>query len=111
MKEIVTGLASCQYLLVSPINYTLTNFAAHCDAFSYDAVNRYLRGGRITPRLIWDTVKEQIIPAAEGYLIFDDTVLDKRCSLLFYRAIGISIKLVRFNTIRISHSERIYQGR
>jgi hypothetical protein len=80
MKETVTRLAYCQYLLVSQINYTLTNFADHCDAFSHDAVNRYLRGERITPRLIWDNVKEQIMPVAEGYLIFDDTVLDKSYS-------------------------------
>jgi hypothetical protein len=80
MKETVTRLAYCQYLLVSQINYTLTNFADHCDAFSHDAVNRYLRGERITPRLIWDNVRGQIVPSAGAYLIFDDTVLDKSYS-------------------------------
>jgi len=31
----------CQYLLVSQINYTLTNFAEHSEKFSHDALNRY----------------------------------------------------------------------
>jgi len=77
MKEVVTRLAYCQYLLVSQINYTLTNFADHYDAFSHDAINRYLRGERMTPRLIWDNVRGQIMPTLGGYLLFDDTVLDK----------------------------------
>ena len=80
MKEPVTRLAYCQYLLVSQINYTLTNFADHCDSFSHDAINRYLRGERITPRLIWDNVRGQLVPTPQGYLLFDDTVLDKEYS-------------------------------
>jgi hypothetical protein len=77
MKDTVTRLAYCQYLLVSQINYTLTNFADHCHAFSHDAINRYLRGERITPRLLWDNVRGDIVPATGGYLLVDDTVLDK----------------------------------
>jgi hypothetical protein len=60
-----------------PDQLTLTNFADHSENFSHDAINRYLRGERITPRLIWDNVQGQLQPVAEGYLIFDDTVLDK----------------------------------
>jgi len=30
-KEKVTRLDYCQYLLVSQTNYTLTNFAEHCE--------------------------------------------------------------------------------
>jgi len=41
MKAPVTRLDYCQYLLVSQINSTLTNFAAHCEQFSHDAINRY----------------------------------------------------------------------
>jgi len=77
MKESMTRLAYCQYLLVSQINYTLTNFADHCEAFSRDAINRYLRGERITPRLVWDNVRGDLVPTAAGYVLFDDTVLDK----------------------------------
>ena len=49
-----TRLDYCQYLLVSQINYTITNYADHA--------------------------RPQIQPSAHGYLIFDDTVLDKNFS-------------------------------
>ena len=77
MKEPVTRLDYCQYLLVSQINYTLTHFADHCEQFSHDAINRYLCGDRITPRLVWDNVRAQVVPTPQGYVVFDDTVLDK----------------------------------
>ncbi len=80
MKTQVTRLDYCQYLLVSQINYTLTNFANHCEQFSHDAINRYLRGEKITPRLIWDNVRAQVVVSARGYVVFDDTVLDKNSS-------------------------------
>ena len=80
MKPSVTRLDYCQYLLVSQINYTLTNFADHCESFSHDEINRYLRAEKLTPRLIWDNVRTQVVPTANGYLVFDDTVLDKNYS-------------------------------
>lgn len=76
----MTRLGYCQYLLVSQINYTLTHFADHCEAFSHDKINRYLRGEQMTGRLVWDNVKSDIVFSALGYLLFDDTVLDKRYS-------------------------------
>ncbi len=80
MSDKVSRLDYCQYLLVSQINYTLTNFADHSERLSHDAVNRYLRGERITPRLVWDNVRTQVVVTERGYLIFDDTVLDKNYS-------------------------------
>jgi hypothetical protein len=80
MKEAVTRLDYCQYLLVSQINFTLTNFADHCEQFSHDAINRYLGGERITPRLVWENVRTQVAPTPRGYVVFDDTVLDKNFS-------------------------------
>ena len=80
MKPSVTRLDYCQYLLVSQINYTLTNFADHCELFSHDEINRYLRAEKLTPRLIWDNVRAQVVPTANGYLVFDETVLDKNYS-------------------------------
>jgi hypothetical protein len=80
MKEPVTRLDYCQYLLVSQINYTLTHFADHCKKFSHDALNRYLRGERIPPRLVWENVRGQVVPTSRGYVLFDDTVLDKNYS-------------------------------
>ena len=74
MKTHVTRLDYCQYLLVSQINYTLTNFANHCEQFSHDAINRYLRSEKITPCLIWDNVRAQVVVSERGYVVFDDTV-------------------------------------
>ena len=78
MKDAVTRLDYCQYLLVSQIHYTLTNYADHSERFSHDQINRYLAGEKITPRLVWDNVATQIVPTNKGYVVFDDTVLDKR---------------------------------
>lgn len=80
MKEPVTRLDYCQYLLVTQINYRLTNFAAHTERFSHAAINRYRRGARITPRLVWDHVGGHVMPTPQGYIVFDDTVLDKNYS-------------------------------
>ena len=69
MKTPVTRLAYCQYLLVSQINYTLTNFADHCEEFSHDAINRHLRGDRVTPRTLWEAVAADVVATAQGYLL------------------------------------------
>ena len=66
MKTSVTRLDYCQYLLVTQINYTLTNFADHTEPFSHDRINRYLRGDRITPRLVWDQVRAHVVPTPQG---------------------------------------------
>ncbi len=73
-----TKLNYCQYLLSSQINYTLTNLADHVEAISHDRINRYLRREKLTPRLLWENVKPLIQVNEKTYVIFDDTVLDKR---------------------------------
>ncbi|MBD2416031.1 transposase [Nostoc calcicola FACHB-389] len=75
-----TKLDYCQYLLSSQINYTMTNLAEHLETISHDAINYYLKREKLTPRLLWDNVKEVIDPDTNGYIIFDDSVLDKRYS-------------------------------
>jgi hypothetical protein len=73
-----TKLDYCQYLLSSQINYTLTNMADHLKHWSHDTINRYLKGEKLTPRLLWEQVEPSVEFDEEAYLIFDDTVLDKR---------------------------------
>lgn len=69
----------CQYLLSSQINYTLTNLADHLQKWSHDTINRYLKGEKLTPRLLFEQVQPLLEPDPEAYLIFElDTVLDKR---------------------------------
>jgi hypothetical protein len=75
-----TKLNYCQYLLSSQINYTITNLAEHLEQISHDAINYYLKREKLTPRLVWENVKEIVEPDANGYIIFDDSVLDKRYS-------------------------------
>lgn len=73
-----TKLNYCQYLLSSQINYTLTNLAEHLEQISHDRINRYLKNEKLTPRLLWDNVKDVIEINGQAYLVFDDTVIDKR---------------------------------
>lgn len=76
----VTRLDYCQFLLSSQTNYTLTYFAEHTDQFSHDAVNRYLRGDKLTARVVWENVRDQVVVSNAAYLVFDDTVIDKNSS-------------------------------
>lgn len=78
--ERVRRLDYCQYLLVSQINYTLTNYADHTEKFSHDMVNRYLAADAIRPRLVWENIHSQVVPSPYGFLVFDDTVIDKNFS-------------------------------
>jgi hypothetical protein len=78
--ERVTRLTYCQYLLVSQTNYTLTNYADHTEKFSHDMANRYLAEDEVRPRLVWENIKDQVIRSAYGFLVFDDTVIDKNFS-------------------------------
>jgi hypothetical protein len=82
-----TKLDYCQYLLSSQINYTLTNMADHLQKWSHDTINRYLKGEKLTPRLLFEQVQPLLEPDPEAYLIFDDTVLEK--------SFGPSIELTR----------------
>ena len=77
----ITRLDYCQYLLVSQNNYTLTHYAEHHpEEISHDRINRYLRDDKLTPKLVWEKVKQDIVPDNEGILIFDDSILDKNHS-------------------------------
>jgi hypothetical protein len=66
-----TRIDYCQYLLVSQINYTLTNFADHMEEMSHDAINRYLRNDRLTGGILWQNVREQVVLPEQGYVVSD----------------------------------------
>jgi DDE superfamily endonuclease len=80
MSGLVNRNDYCQFLLVSQTNYTLTYFAKHSQRFSHDAPTRYLKRDRIQPNQIWQQSKQEIVISPNGYLIFDDSVLDKNHS-------------------------------
>lgn len=75
-----TRIDYCHYLLVSQMNFTLTNMAEHHERFSHDAMNRYLRGDKLTARMIWESVRGQVVMSKLGYVVFDDSILDKNYS-------------------------------
>ena len=73
-------LAYCQYLLSSQVNYTLTNYSEHVETVTHDAMNKYLSEKHIPPRMIWDQICSKITFSDRGYILFDDTVLNKEYS-------------------------------
>lgn len=80
MGQKVTRVDYCQFLISSQINYTLTHFADHRTGFSHDVINRYLAREKMTPKLLWEHVNGEIVLSEKGYVVFDDTVLDKNHS-------------------------------
>ena len=70
----------CQFLIGSQINYTQTYLADHSESYSHDSMNRFLRLDKLTPRILWANVREDVVESEHGYLLFDDVVLDKRHS-------------------------------
>lgn len=75
-----TALDYCQFLLSSPFNYTQTYFADHVAGLSHDRINRLLQRIEVQPEDLWKSVLETLVLSPNGYLVFDDTVLDKRHS-------------------------------
>jgi len=68
----------CQFLTVSQKNYSLTYFAEHAQQYSHDVINRFLQKDKYTPSMLWEHVKADIVFSEDGYIVFDDTVLEKR---------------------------------
>lgn len=66
-----------EYLLTSPYNYTNTHMADHSENLSHDSINRFLKREELSLELLYSRVYASIIYSESGYIIFDDTVLDK----------------------------------
>ena len=64
-----TKLDYCEYLLSSQINYTITNLAEHLENISHDKINYYLKKEKLTPRLLWDNVKDVIMTDDNVYIL------------------------------------------
>lgn len=70
----------CQFLLVSQVNYTQTYFADHSEQLSHDRINRFMRNTKLTPRELREAVRKELVLSEKGYIIFDDTVINKKHS-------------------------------
>jgi hypothetical protein len=70
-----------EYLISTPINYTCTNLADHLDGnISHDAINDYLRREKHSARTLWEVAEPLINNSDDPYLIFDDSVQNKKYS-------------------------------
>jgi len=76
----VTAQLYGQFLLSSQVNYTGTYLAEHLADLQHDNVQYFLKASRFTPRQLWQQVRAEFVGSARGYVLFDDTVLDKRHS-------------------------------
>ncbi len=70
----------CHYMMNTALNYTGTYLSEHYEDLSHDSVTRFLRSGKLKPSMIWEQVKKELILSEQGYIIVDDTVLDKSYS-------------------------------
>lgn len=66
-----------QHLLSRQTNYTCTNLAEHVEGLEHNSVYRYLKGEKLGSALVWEKMQTVYEPSPPGYLMFDDTVLEK----------------------------------
>jgi len=76
----VTSQLYGQFLLNSQINYTCTYLADHIVGLNHNSIYRYLKNEKLSPKLIWESVKDKIVYSVNGKIIFDDCVLPKKHS-------------------------------
>jgi hypothetical protein len=69
-----------QFLLSTQTNYTCTYLSEHFPDLDENSIYRYLRSENLTPRLVWEKASSVIEYTPNGYLMFDDTVIDKNTS-------------------------------
>jgi len=72
-----------EYLIATSVNYTCTNLAEHLEgeaAQSHDAICDFLSREKLTPRGLWSVVAGLVQDGPESFLVFDDSVQDKRYS-------------------------------
>ena len=76
----VTAQLYGQFLVSSHVNYTGTYLAEQLNGLTHDNVRYFLKISHFTPRQLWQQVRPQVVLSARGYVLFDDTVLDKHHS-------------------------------
>lgn len=74
----VTAQMYGQFLVNTPVNVTGTFFANTVGgAFSHDQVSRFLADSKLTPRIVRDKALSEIPLSPHGFILFDDSVIDK----------------------------------
>lgn len=85
IKKKVTKELYCQFLIAAQTNYTATDFSSHVEDTAHDAITRFLKRTKLTPKTLWEYT-EVFIDKKIGYVICDDTVLDH----IYSKKIGLS---------------------
>lgn len=73
----LTHIDYSQFLFVSQTNFTQTYFADHKESVSHDKINRMMRTLKLRPVELREAVRDEVIHSPNGYIIFDDTVIEK----------------------------------
>jgi hypothetical protein len=66
----------CHFLLKTHVNYTCTNMSEHTD-LSHDKITRFLASNPMSEHHFYEQVHIDSDLPSGGYIIFDDTVIDK----------------------------------
>jgi hypothetical protein len=66
-----------QFLVSSQTNYTCTYLSEHFHGLDENSIYRYLKSEKLTPSLVWEKASSVIQYSENGYLMFDDTVINK----------------------------------
>jgi len=65
-----------QFLIAAQNNFTCTELRAITNDCAHDSPTRLLAGKKLTPKILWKNAKAHV-DTSSGYLIADDTVIDK----------------------------------
>ena len=76
----VTTSDYAQMLLNGVDNFTATYFSEVIGTVSHDTVGRSIATIKLSPKVVREKALELIVPSENGYLAFDDTVMDKGSS-------------------------------
>lgn len=76
----VTTQSYGQFLLNGVNNFTGTYFSEIVEGLEHDSVWRHLNGSKLSSKVVWERVRKDIVYSNRGYLLFDDSVLDKSYS-------------------------------
>lgn len=67
----------CDFLIAAQNNFTCTNLADLTNGtIAHDSINRWLLNNKMTPKILWEHT-QGMVDLNLGWLIADDTVLDK----------------------------------
>lgn len=70
-------MAYGQFLVNSQQNFTGTYFADTVSGLDHNSVYRFLKNAKMTPRMVFERTEQFLEASEDGYVLFDDTVVDK----------------------------------